>query len=64
MEHITEFYRQNVIGGPGSFVIEARSFEAFGEALKRKLLLELISSPPNKRPVVPVPMLTASIAAQ
>ena len=64
MEHITEFYRQNVIGGPGSSVIEARSFEAFGEALKRKLLLELISSPPNKRPVVPMPVLTAAIAAQ
>jgi hypothetical protein len=38
-----EFYRRDVIGGPGSFVIEASDYGAFGEALKRKLLLELIA---------------------
>lgn len=38
-----EFYRRDVIGGPGSFVIEAGDYNAFGEALKRKLLLELIA---------------------
>lgn len=37
------FYRRDVIGGPGSFVIEARDYNAFGEALKRKLLLELVA---------------------
>ncbi len=37
------FYRQYVIGGPGSFLIEANDFSAFGEALKRKLLRELIA---------------------
>ncbi len=37
------FYRQYVIGGPGSFLIEASDFSAFGEALKRKLLRELIA---------------------
>lgn len=40
-----EFYRRDVIGGTGSFLIEARDYSAFGEALKRKLLRELISSP-------------------
>ena len=39
------FYRNYVIGGPGSFLIEAHDYAAFGEALKRKLLRELISSP-------------------
>lgn len=39
------FYRNHVIGGPGSFLIEAHDYAAFGEALKRKLLRELISSP-------------------
>jgi uncharacterized protein DUF1194 len=39
------FYRSNVIGGPGSFVIEVHDYSAFGEALKRKLLRELIASP-------------------
>lgn len=39
-----EFYRRDVIGGPGAFVIEAEDFGAFGEALKRKLLQELVAS--------------------
>ena len=39
------FYRNYVIGGPGSFLIEVHDYIAFGEALKRKLLRELISSP-------------------
>jgi len=33
-----------VIGGPGAFVVEAGDFDVFGEALKRKLLLELVAS--------------------
>jgi hypothetical protein len=44
-EDPVEFYRNHVIGGPGSFLVEARDYVAFGEALKRKLLRELISSP-------------------
>lgn len=52
---MTEFYVNDVIGGEGSFAIEARSYEAFGEALKRKLLRELIASPGgdwDERPAV------------
>jgi hypothetical protein len=41
---IAGFYNLNVIGGPGSFLVEANGIAAFGEALKRKLLLELIAS--------------------
>lgn len=44
-EDTVAFYRKHVIGGPGSFLVEARDYAAFGEALKRKLLRELISSP-------------------
>jgi len=44
-EDTVAFYRNHVIGGPGSFLVEARDYAAFGEALKRKLLRELISSP-------------------
>jgi hypothetical protein len=40
---IAAFYRLNVIGGPGSFLVEASDYNAFGEALKRKLLLELVA---------------------
>ncbi len=41
---IAGFYRHNVIGGPGAFLVEASDFTAFAEALKRKLLRELIAS--------------------
>lgn len=44
-ESAVDFYRNYVIGGPGSFLIEVRDYSAFGAALKRKLLRELISSP-------------------
>lgn len=45
LEGSVAFYRKYVIGGPGSFLVEVRDYAAFGEALKRKLLRELISSP-------------------
>jgi len=37
------FYQRDVIGGPGSFMLEAHGYEAFAVALKRKLLLELVA---------------------
>jgi hypothetical protein len=38
---LTNWYRENVIGGPGSFVLEIHDFQTFGEAMKRKLLNEI-----------------------
>lgn len=35
------YYRDNVVGGPGSFVIEVHDFHAFGEAMTRKLVSEI-----------------------
>lgn len=47
------WYRENVTGGPGSFVIEVRSFQAFGEAMTRKLLNEIAgTAPPESYRVV------------
>jgi hypothetical protein len=34
-------YRESVIGGPGAFMIAAESYETFGEAIRRKLILEI-----------------------
>ena len=42
---LTEWYRQNVIGGPGSFVLEVREFPQFGEAMTRKLISEIAALP-------------------
>ncbi len=41
---LTKYYADNVIGGPGAFVLEVHDFAAFGEALTRKLLQEIASA--------------------
>jgi hypothetical protein len=38
---LPSYYSDNVIGGPGAFVVVAKDFEAFGEAFRRKLKREL-----------------------
>jgi hypothetical protein len=40
---IDEYYEKNVIGGPGSFLIAARDYVAFADAVRRKLILEISS---------------------
>jgi len=39
------YYRDAVIGGPGAFLIVADDFEAFGAAIRRKLILEIAGLP-------------------
>ena len=51
---ITDFYRDNVIGGTGSFVITATGFDTFGDGIRTKLEAE-IQQPPNDPPVPGVP---------
>jgi hypothetical protein len=43
------WYRENVIGGPGSFVKEVHDFQAFGEALTDKLINEISQTTPAMR---------------
>ena len=38
---LAAYYRDNVIGGPGAFVMEATGFEVFGQALIAKLIKEI-----------------------
>ena len=40
---LPNWYRENVTGGVGSFVIEVHDFSSFGEAMSRKLLNEIAS---------------------
>lgn len=40
---LARYYRENVTGGPGSFVMEVRDFRNFGEAVTRKLVSEIAS---------------------
>jgi hypothetical protein len=38
---LPNYYRQNVTGGPASFVLEVHDFHTFGEAMTRKLVTEI-----------------------
>ena len=42
---LEEFYRRNVIGGPNAFVVPVASFEEFGDAILKKLILEIAATP-------------------
>jgi hypothetical protein len=35
------YYQDNVIGGPGAFVIAAKDYESFAEAIRKKLITEI-----------------------
>lgn len=41
------YYRDCVIGGPASFMVVAENFDAFGEAIRRKLILEIAGRQPE-----------------
>jgi hypothetical protein len=38
---LPNYYRENVTGGPSSFVLEVHDFHTFGEAMTRKLVTEI-----------------------
>jgi hypothetical protein len=44
------YFREAVIGGPGSFVIEVEDFQGFAQAVRRKLILEIASRSPLPSP--------------
>jgi hypothetical protein len=47
---LTAYYENNVIGGPGAFVVEAQNFESFGQSLISKLIKEIaLATPPRPR---------------
>jgi hypothetical protein len=40
---LDRYYQDNVIGGPSAFVVAAKDFETFGEAILKKLVTEIAS---------------------
>ena len=38
---LDRYYFDRVIGGPGSFIVVARGFKSFGDAVKAKLAQEI-----------------------
>jgi len=47
--YLDDYYLKNVIGGPGSFMVTAQDYESFADAVLKKLILEIASSPPYWR---------------
>src|SRR5579884_2488075 len=43
---LDDYYRNNVIGGPSSFVVVAKNMDTFAEAILRKLMQEVAMAPP------------------
>jgi hypothetical protein len=46
---LEQYYRDNVIGGPGSFVAVAEDFNSFGRSMVQKLIAEIASNPVTGR---------------
>ncbi len=42
---LDNYYRNNVIGGPGAFVMVAENFHSFGQAILNKLIAEIALAP-------------------
>jgi hypothetical protein len=43
------YYRTNVVGGPGAFVLVAKDFSSFGEAIIEKMIAEVAQAPEPAR---------------
>jgi hypothetical protein len=50
---LPNYYRHNVTGGPGSFVLEVHDFHSFGEAMRRKLITEIAARAPVRYAALP-----------
>jgi len=48
---LEKYYQDNVIGGPGSFVLVAENFNSFGRAIIKKLIAEIAHVSPGQRVV-------------
>jgi hypothetical protein len=46
---LANYYRDNVVGGPGAFVMVAENFNSFGQALISKLIAEIAQAQPAHR---------------
>ncbi len=46
---LPNWYRDNVTGGPGSFLLTVKDFASFGQAMTKKLLNEIAARPAARR---------------
>jgi hypothetical protein len=48
---LDRYYQDNVVGGPGAFVMVAQNFNSFGRAIIKKLIAEVAFVPSSSRVV-------------
>jgi hypothetical protein len=58
LPNLDAYYETCVIGGSGAFLVPVRDIEAFGEAVRRKLVLEIAGRPPERATVIPAQLTT------
>jgi hypothetical protein len=46
---LANYYRTHVAGGPGAFVMEAKNFDSFGQAIVNKLVAEIAQAHPPRQ---------------
>ncbi len=46
---LAPWYRDNVMGGPGAFILPADGFEDFGRAIRQKFVIEISGAPASQR---------------
>ncbi len=44
---LPKYYQDNVIGGPGAFLLVVENFDSFADAITRKLITEIAGAPPT-----------------
>ncbi len=47
---LAAYYRVHVVGGPGAFVMQAKNFSSFGDAIVKKMIAEIASLPRRALP--------------
>ncbi|MBM3488726.1 MAG: DUF1194 domain-containing protein [Alphaproteobacteria bacterium] len=47
---LDQHFRDEVIGGPGAFLIVVKGFETFAEAIRNKLIREIVEAEPDPSP--------------
>lgn len=49
---LAKYYKDNVTGGPGSFVMEAQNFQSFGDAILKKMIAEIADAGVKPAPIL------------
>jgi hypothetical protein len=47
--YLDKYFEDNVIGGPGAFMIAAKNYETFADAILKKLIAEIAGAAPDSR---------------